>query len=136
VQLGLAHDPFHAQHEAVVEQPRVIHAVGVGDQRVARPGQIQQPIPGAVVAGQPGDLQRDDDPDLAQRHVGDQRLKPCPLSQYRARHAQVGVDDPDLPARPAQRQGAFDQVVLPCSGLGVALQLGQGGLADIDRRHP
>jgi hypothetical protein len=36
----------------------MVDAVGVGDQGVGRPGQIQQPIPVGVVAGQPRNLQR------------------------------------------------------------------------------
>jgi hypothetical protein len=136
VQLGLAHNPLHAQHQAVIEQSRVIHPIGVGDQRVARASQIQQPVPRAVIAGQPGDLQRDNDPDLAQRHLGHQRLKPRPLPQRRARHTKIGVDDPDLATGPAQHYGPFHQVILSGGGLGVALELGEGGLADIDHGRP
>src|SRR6266511_1949436 len=54
----------------------MVDGVGVGDQGVAHPGQVQQPVPGRVVAGEPGDLQRDDDADLAQRDLGDQVLNP------------------------------------------------------------
>ena len=136
VELRLAHDPFHAEHQPVVEQAGVVYAVGVGNQRVAGSGQIQQPVPGGVVPGQPGDLQRQDDPDLTQRHVGHQRLEPVASTEDRAGHAEVGVDDPDRAARPAQLDGAFGQVVLPGGGLAVAFELGQGGLADIDDRDP
>jgi hypothetical protein len=113
----------------------VIDTVGVGDQRVASAGQIQQPVPGRVVPSQPRDLQRQDDPDLAQRHLGDQRLEPLPLAQHGARHTEVGVDDADLATWPAQLDRTIDQVVLPLGGLDVALELGHSGLPDIDRRR-
>jgi hypothetical protein len=44
----------------------MVDAVGVGDQGVADSGQVEQPVPGRVVPRQPGDLQRQDDPDLAE----------------------------------------------------------------------
>jgi len=47
----------------------MVDAVGVGDQRVAHPGQVEQPIPRRVIPGQPGGLQRQDDPDLAERNL-------------------------------------------------------------------
>jgi hypothetical protein len=49
VQFGLRHGALHAQQ---LEQARMVDTVGVGDQRVGHPGQIQQPIPVSVVAGQ------------------------------------------------------------------------------------
>jgi hypothetical protein len=40
VELGFGHDAFHAKDEPVVEQRRVVDAVGVGDEGVADPGQV------------------------------------------------------------------------------------------------
>jgi hypothetical protein len=51
VQFGLGHGALHAQQHPVIKQPRVIDTVGVGDQRVGHPGQVQQPVPVSVVAG-------------------------------------------------------------------------------------
>jgi hypothetical protein len=64
VQLDLGHGALHPQQQPVVEQRRMVDAVSVGDQRVGHPGQIQQPLPVGVVAGQPGALQRQHDPNL------------------------------------------------------------------------
>ena len=52
VQFGLGHGALHAQQHPVVEQARMVDTVGVGDQRVGHPGQVQQPVPVGVVAGQ------------------------------------------------------------------------------------
>ena len=136
VELSFGHYALHAQDEPVVEQRRMVDAVGVGDQRVADPGQVQQPVPGGVVAGQPGDLQRQDDPDLAEGDLGDHALEPVPLPGHRPGDAQVAVDDPDRLPRPAQLLGTADQVVLAGGRLGVPLHLDQGGLADIDHGRP
>jgi hypothetical protein len=125
MKFSLAEHALHPQHQPVVKQAGVVDAVGVGDQRVTRPGQIQQPVPGGVVAGQPGDLQRQDDPDLAHRQVRDQRLEPGALPEHRPRNAQVDVYDPDLLRRPSQGDRPLAQVVLAGGGLGVAFQLGK-----------
>ena len=90
----------------------MVDAVSVGDQRVAHPGQVQQPVPGRIVPGQPGDLQRHDDPDLAQRHLGDHALEPVPLPGHRPGDAQVTVDHADRLSRPAQLPGGVHQVIL------------------------
>src|SRR6266702_1454228 len=131
VQLSFGHQAFHAQNQPVVEQTGMIEAVGVGYQRVADPGQVQQPVPGGVVAGQPGDLQCQDDPDLAERDLGDHALERVPLPGDRPGDAQVAVDDADLVRRPAQLAGPGCQVILPCGRLGVPLHLGKGGVADV-----
>jgi hypothetical protein len=66
VQLCLGHGALHPEQQPVVEQGRVVNTIGVGDEGVGHSGQIQQPIPIGVVAGQPGDLQREHDSHLPQ----------------------------------------------------------------------
>jgi hypothetical protein len=50
MQLRFGHNAHQPQDEPVGEQRRMVDAVGVGDQRVAHPGQVQQPVPRRVVA--------------------------------------------------------------------------------------
>jgi hypothetical protein len=78
VQLGLGHGALHAEQQPVVEHGRMIDAVGVGDQRVGHPGQVQEPVPVAVVAGQPGAFQRQHDPDLPEPDPGGHLGEPGP----------------------------------------------------------
>jgi hypothetical protein len=87
VQLGLRHGAFHAEQQPVVEHGRMVDAVGIGDQRVGHPGQIQQPVPVAVVAGQPGAFQRQHDPDLPEPDLGGELGEPGPARRRRARDA-------------------------------------------------
>ena len=136
VQLGLGHGALHAQQQAVVEQPGVVDAVGVGDQRVGHPGQVQQPVPVGVVAGQPGALQRQHDPHLPEPDLGGQLGEPRAAGRAGPADAQVVVDHPHGAAWPAQPLGPRDQVVLAGGGLPVAVDLRQRGLADIDHRRP
>jgi hypothetical protein len=132
VQFGLGHRAFHPQQQPVVEQRRVVDAVGVGDQRVGHAGQVQQPVPVCVVARKPGHLQRQHDTDLAQPDLGGQLSEPGPAGGRRARDTLVVVDDPDASARPAQPGRAGNQVILAGGGLPVAVHLSEGGLAYVD----
>ena len=102
VQFGLGHGALHAQQHPIIEQPRMVDPVGIGDQRVGHPGQVQQPVPVGVVAGQPRHLQRQHDPDLAEPDLGGQLGEPGPAGGARAADAEVVVDHPDRAARPAQ----------------------------------
>ncbi len=52
VQLGLAHGALEPEQQAVIEQRRVIDAVGVADQRVGETGKIDETMPVGVVARQ------------------------------------------------------------------------------------
>jgi hypothetical protein len=76
VQLGLRHLALHAQQQPVVDVAQVIDAVVVDHQGVGQAGQFQQAGQVGVGAGQPGDLETEHRPDLAQTHPGDQRLEP------------------------------------------------------------
>jgi hypothetical protein len=103
----------------------VVDAVSVGDERVGQGTQIQQLVPVGVVPGQPGDLQAQDDPGLAQADIGDQLSEPAPARGGRARAAQVIVDHHDLIPGPAQGPGPAGQIVLPVQALGMVHRLRQ-----------
>ena len=92
MQLGLGHGALHAQQQPVVEQRRMVDAVGVGDQGVGHPGQVQQPVPVGVVAGQPGALQRQHDPDLPEPDLGSQMREPAAPGRRGPGEPQVLVD--------------------------------------------
>ena len=132
VQLGLRHRPLQPQDEPVVEVARMVDTVGVGDQGVGQRTQVKQLIPVGVVAGQPGHLDPQDDPDLPQADIGDQLLEPQPPIRAGTGLAQVSVDGNDLGGVPAQVPGPFGQLVLACQALGVHHHLGLGRLTDVD----
>src|SRR5213076_3646364 len=53
MQLGLAHRPLQPEQQTVIEQRRMIDAVGISDQRVGEAGKIDEAMPVGVVAGEP-----------------------------------------------------------------------------------
>ena len=54
VQLSLRHGSLEAEHQAIVEQPGVIDAVAVSDERVGDAAEIEKPVPVGVVARESG----------------------------------------------------------------------------------
>jgi hypothetical protein len=72
MELTFGHSALKPQDQPVIEHRGMIDAVGVGDQGVGHPGQVEEPVPVGVVAGQPRALQRQDDPDLAHAGPGGQ----------------------------------------------------------------
>src|SRR5260370_17665395 len=83
----------------------------------------------------PGAFQGLDEPDLPERYLLGQLGEPGPGRQPRPAHTQVGVDDADRAARPAQRAGPAHQVVLAQGRFTVTFDLDQGGLAAVDGRR-
>jgi hypothetical protein len=125
MQLGLAHRALQPEHQPIIEIRWVVDTVGVGDQGVGQGTQIQQLIPVGVIAGQPADLDAENDPNASQADIGNQILKPFPCGGVCPGPAQVGIDDSHLMRIPAQRHRVFPQLVLPDQALGVLPQLPQ-----------
>ena len=96
VDLSFRHLALEAQKEAVVDVGQVVDTVGVDDQGVGQAGQLQQPGQVGVGTSQPGDLQPEHCPDLAQAHPRDQVLEPVPVGDAAPGQPQVGVDDLDV----------------------------------------
>src|SRR5919198_6059755 len=93
-------------------------------------------MPVAVGASQPRDIQPKDDADMGQADFGDQALKAWAPRGRSARLAQILINDQHLGARPAEREGAFDEAILEPRRLLMAHHLLEGGLADVHHREP
>lgn len=89
VQLGLAHDARKAEQQPIVVGLRVVQPLGVGDERLEQPAQLQQTVPIAVVARKPRRIQAHDQASLTQADLRDQPLEPVPLIAGRAGFAYV-----------------------------------------------
>src|SRR5262249_18230058 len=135
LQLSLGHGPLEAQDEPVIEHAGMVDAGLVGDQGIGDPAQVQEPVALGRGPGQPGDLQGQDDTDLPERYLLGQVGESGPGRQSRPAHAQVGVDDADRAARPAQRGGPAGQVGLAQERFTITFDLDQGGLAAVDGRR-
>src|SRR5262245_2664510 len=92
------------------------------------------PIP--TRAGQPAQLDPEDDPDVVERHLGQQPLESRPAGDGPAATTLVLVDDGHAVCRPAQVRGAATEIVLQVGRLAVLMALLGAGLADVDDRQP
>jgi hypothetical protein len=95
VKLGLAHRPFQSEQQTIVEQRRVINAVGIANERVGQAGKIDEPMPIGVIAGQPRDLETEHETDACESHFGGEAGKARPCDRARTGKAEVLVDDDD-----------------------------------------
>ena len=136
VELGFRHRALEAEHEAVVEQGRMIEPVAIADQGVRHAAEVQEAIPVGVVAGEAGHLQAEHEADVAQRHLRRQLREPRARDHARARSALIFIDHHDMRAGPAQLQGAGDEIVLPVGRFAIALQLRGRGLPHVDEGGP
>ena len=89
-------------------------------------------IPVLVAAREARNLQRQNDPDLAQSSGGHQFLKAEPFLRVCTRLAQVFIDQHDLLPRPAECAGSVDQSALTPLAFPVVNDLMLAGLTDVN----
>src|SRR5450755_593046 len=75
-------------------------------------------------------------PNIAPADLAHQLAEAFPRDTEAARDAQVGVDDLDIRARPAEPDRFVGQAVLPHRGLGMLADLRHRRLAQVDHRQP
>jgi len=132
-QLKLAHRPLEPQQQTVVEQPRIVNAIVVNDQRFGHGAQIDQLMPIPVIARQAGCLQSQHRPDLALEHQIQQARKTAALDRTAAGTALILVDDGHGGKTQLPRQ--LGQFVLPALALQVVANLVHARLAHVNHRH-
>jgi len=93
-------------------------------------------VPVAAGAGEPRHLDPEHQADTAEPDLGHQALEARPDLGRGAGAAEVVVDDDDPLACPAELAGAFGQGVLEPGRLGMAADLLQGRLPDVDDGEP
>ena len=112
VQFRLAHGAFESEQETVVERRRIVHAVHVRDERLPNGAEVQEPVPVAVVARQPRDLQPEHEPRASEREVRHEPLESGALVATAGGTSQVVVDDNHLRGLPTQLTRVPCQLVL------------------------
>lgn len=93
VQLGLTHRPLEAEQQAVVEVGRVVHLVGIGEENLEQGAEFEEPVPVRTRPGQPAHLTAEHDPDVPQRHLGEQALEARSVLDGGAADPLLVVDD-------------------------------------------
>src|SRR5262245_33423343 len=102
MQLGLAHCSFETEQQAVIEQRRVIDAVGVSDQCVGQSGEINEAVPIGIVASEARNLEPKNKPDAGECDLSGEACKAGACDRTGARETKVLVDDDDAFIRPAE----------------------------------
>src|SRR5262245_63809343 len=102
MQLGLAHRPLQPEQQTVVEQRRMIDAVGIPDQRVGEAGKIDEAMPVGVVAGEPRHLETEHEADAGERNLSSETSEAGSCNRTGAGKAEVLVDDENAILGPAE----------------------------------
>ena len=128
-QLHLAEPPLHPQVQPVVGPPGIVQPVAVPDQAAHDRAEVQQRVPVAPVARQPGGFQREHQPSPSPANRREQAVKARPLHAA-AGGALVLVDHFHLAE--AQFARMVGQPVLQLLALDMVAHLEVGRLAHVD----
>ena len=132
IQLGLAHGALEPKQQPVVEQRRMIDAVGIADEGIGEAAQIEQAIPIGIVAGEPRDFEAEHKTDVAERDLCGEPCEAAALDMACAGNTEVLVDDDDELGWPSKLGRFGDQSVLTLCRFAIVLDLSGSGLAQID----
>ena len=136
MQLHLAHEALHAEHEAVVGILGIVQTVLVGQQGAANPTHLEEIVPITGRAGQPTHLQAEYQANVIERHLAHKPLKAAPPFGRAATLAEVFVDDQDTLPRPPERHSMFGEGILSGSRFTILLHLVRCRLPYINDRQP
>ena len=70
MKLGFAHRALQPEQQAIIEEGRMIDAVGISNQSVGEAGKIDEPVPIRIVAGKTRDFETEHEADAGKRHLG------------------------------------------------------------------
>ena len=74
----------------------MIHTVGIGDERVGEPAEIEQAIPVGVVAREARDFKAEHDPDMSKCNLRGESCETTALDDAGCGNAEVFIDDDHL----------------------------------------
>ena len=109
MQLQLGDRPLEAEKQAPVRGAGIVHPIAVGDQAMAKSADVEKRIPVRTVAGEPGHVDRQNEPNLVQAHARGQFLKASPVQGGRSAQPKVGVDNVNVALAPTEVLGAGGQ---------------------------
>src|SRR5271166_941227 len=128
-QLQLAHRSLHAEQQAIIGMASIVDSVLVDDDGPDQSAELDQRMPVAAVAGEPGDFDREYGANAALADRRQQPLEARPRDAA-ARAAEIVVDD--LDGSPTELFGATSETVLAPQALLVVHKLIGRRLADVD----
>jgi hypothetical protein len=107
IKFGLAHGALGPEQEAVVEERRMIDAVGIADQGVRESGEIDEAVSVGIVARKA----TEHDPDVAERNFRCEASKTRACDDAGTRESDIFVDHHDAVGRPSKLGGLVDQCI-------------------------
>src|SRR5690625_1046204 len=134
MQFKLGDGALQAEQKAAVGTAGVINAIAIRDEAAAQATDIQERVPIGTVAREPGHIDGQDQPDLAETDPPDEFLEAVALCSRSCAQTEIGIDDIDIDITPAQFTGALAQRVLQAQALLVAHDLMRRRLADVNHR--
>lgn len=129
MQLGFTHRPFQAQQQPIVVGRRVVDPLGIADQRLTDRADVEQMAPIPVAPRNARHVETENQADLSQRRPGNHLVEAGALAAAGRGLAQILGEDGDPLGRPAQRDGALDELTLATLALRVLANL-------VERRLP
>ena len=128
----LADAALHAEQQPIVRPAGIVDPVQVDHPRLDQAAELEQMMPVAAVAGEPGGVEAQHGPDFSGAKPCHQPLEAGPRHHSAGGAAEVVVDHLDISEAPAPRH--VDEFVLPPLALEIGLDLGLSGLPNIDHR--
>ena len=117
MQLHFRERAFETEQEAAVGYGRIIDAVAVCDQAALEAADVEQGVPVRAVAREASDFGREDDPDEPKSDFSEEIFESFAMMCVSARPAEIGINDLDVIAAPAEVEGAFAEGILQVEAL-------------------
>ena len=134
MQFGLAHGALEPEQQAIIEERRMIDAVGIADQRIGEAAEFDEAMPIGVVAREARDLEPEHEADMGERDFGGEAGEARSRDKAGAGEPEVLIDDDDAIGGPAEFTGFAGKRILSIGQLAIVLDLGGAGLAQVDDR--
>lgn len=134
VQLVLAEGPLQPQQHPVIVDPQVVDPLGIADEGVHHPAEVQQMLPILAVPSEAGGLDAQHDADVAQSHLGDQPQETRTAMLLGAGVPLIVIDHDHLFPGPSQGHKGLGEPILPTLALLAKLNLDWRGLTHVGER--
>src|SRR5262245_9492559 len=112
----------------------MIDAIGIAEQCIGEAGEIDEPVPIAVLASEPLHLAPEQKTDACEGHFGCETGEAGRRARGGTGKAEILVNDNDSILRPAKLTCLGRKRILTLGRLAIVLDLGGAGLAQIDDR--
>lgn len=125
---------LESEQQSSIGAARIIDAVAIGNQAAAHAADVQEWIPVGAVACQARDVDREDQPHLAETDTANKLLEAAALRRRCSAQSEIGVDHVDIGVMPAEFASALAKSLLEPKAFLIAHHLVGRRLPDVDDR--